>query len=188
MARLSQLMTTANPTRIEILRQTALDVTDKKVLDDVEKFGWSVMHIRPDHAIPGWSFTIGLCETLKQPELIVVGLNEDLAHSVLKRSCRALKTEHPSRKDGHREPELLASVDCIFKRIEQRWLRQAMGFATWFNGTNEFPVFQIVYPDLANRFPWEGQFDETWRDRHPTPIRSLASFCRGSRLLGSERS
>ena len=42
-----------------------------------------------------------------------------------------------------------------------------MGFATWFNGTNEFPVFQIVYPDLANRFPWEGQFDETWRDRQP---------------------
>jgi len=159
-------MNADHPTRIEILRQTELETTDKKVLEDIERFGWSVMQVTSDRITPGWSYTIGLHETLKQPELIVLGLQGDLAHSVLNEAATQLKNGL-RLEDGHRVRELLANVECEFKRIEQRWLSQVMGFATWFNGNEEFPVFQIVYPDLENRFPWEESFDQTWRDRQP---------------------
>jgi hypothetical protein len=124
------------------------------------------MHVGADRFTPGWSYTIGLHETLKQPELIVVGLQNDAAHFVLNETANRLK-KGLRIEEGHRERELLVDVDCEFRRIEQRWLRHAMGFAVWFDGNDEFAVFQVVYPDLANCFPWEGRFDESWRDRQP---------------------
>jgi Domain of unknown function (DUF4262) len=95
-----------------------------------------------------------------------VGLEQDLAHSVLNEAAKRLK-DGLRLEDGHRERELLESVECEFRRIEQRWLWQAMGFAAWFNGSDDFPVFQVIYPDIENRFPWEEQFDKAWSDRQP---------------------
>jgi hypothetical protein len=39
-----------------------------------------VIHVKPQQPIPGWSDTIGLYETVQQPELIVVGKKQDSAH------------------------------------------------------------------------------------------------------------
>ena len=100
-------------------------------------------------AIPGWSFfsQIGLfCETLSRPELIVVGLNRGFGATQCWNEAAERLKQNIRLEDGHREPELLASVDCIFTRIEQRWLRQAMGFATWFNGTNGFRYSRSFTP------------------------------------------
>lgn len=34
-----------------------------------------------------------------------------------------------------------------------------MNFANWYNGSADYPVLQVVYPDLRNRFQWEVGFE-----------------------------
>ncbi len=122
-------MTEQKKSRMTLHRETNLEADERKLVDDIEKYGCHVVHVKPQQPIPGWTYTIGLYETLQQPELIVVGMKQDLA------------------------------------KAEQRWAQHVMGYALWFYGEDEFPVFQCVYPDLNNRFPWDDGFDTTWRDR-----------------------
>jgi hypothetical protein len=152
--------------RLKVLRSRELDKSETKLLDDIEKYGWGVMHIRPEHAIPGWSFTVGVYDTVGKPEIIVVGLNDTLAHSVLNDAAKRLQ-DGADFPEGHREPELLANVDCEFRELDRRWISQAMGWAKWFYGSDQFPVIQCVYPDLKGKFPWETGFEQSWRSRQP---------------------
>ncbi len=153
-------------TRIEILRQRKLKPDEKKLVDGVMTYGCHIIQVRAENTIPGWSYTIGLFEMLHQPEIIAIGLKESLAHSVLNEVARRFKGG--ARFDeGHRESELVANVECEFRRVEKRWLRQAMGYAIWFYGGDDFPVLQCIYPDLSNVFPWEEAFDSSWRGNQP---------------------
>lgn len=62
---------------------------------------------------------------------------------------------------------LLSNVECEFRAIEKRWIRQTMGYAVWCNRGDKFAVLQCVYPDLNNHFPWDEGFDASWRNRQP---------------------
>jgi hypothetical protein len=150
--------------RLNFLRQCELELGDKQLVDDVEKFGCHIINVQEANESVGWGYSVGVYETTRQPEIIVVGLKPDTAHSVLNDCARLLKAG-ARFEDGHRERDLLVKVECEFRQVEQRWLRQLMGYAVWFYGNDEFPAVQCVYPDLNNRFPWEDDFDSTWRDR-----------------------
>ena len=59
-----------------------------------------------------------------------------------------------------RQKELIANVDCELRVVSHEWVKRLMNFANWFNGGSDYPVLQIIYPDLQNRFQWEGNFDD----------------------------
>src|SRR5258708_21264156 len=148
--------------RIQILRGRSPKPDEARLREDVEKYGWHIIHGREEHGIPGWSYTIGLSETQASPELIVVGLKDNVAQYLLNEGARRLKeSSHPL--DGHRESGLLADVVCEFRNVEQRWLRQVMGYAIWFYGGDEFRALQCVFPRLNNPFPCVKMFDATSR-------------------------
>jgi Domain of unknown function (DUF4262) len=152
--------------RIKQLRQRHLEPDELKLVDDVEKYGCHIIQVREGNGVPGWSYTVGLHDVLGAPELIVIGLRNGVAQNLLN-DCNHRLDAGMSITDGCREQELLANVECEFRRVETRWLRQTMGYAVWFYGGDEFPVSQCIYPDLANRFPWEEGFDMGWRSRQP---------------------
>jgi len=152
--------------RLRLLRESTVDLRDRKILDDVRTYGCSVMQVKAEGGVPGWSYTVGLFETSGQPEIIVIGLKEDLALGLLNHIAR-LFAEDKRFEEGQREKGLLSTVECEFRGVEKRWLRQVMGYAVWFYGGDSFPVFQCVYPDLNNRFPWDEGFPAEWRERQP---------------------
>jgi hypothetical protein len=53
------------------------------LVSKVENYGWTVMHIKDEPGKPGWSFTIGLFENFRHPEVIIFGLKQDSRHSIL---------------------------------------------------------------------------------------------------------
>src|SRR5579872_5655308 len=140
--------------RISILRQCILDPDEMKLINDVETYGCHIIQVRTGNGFPGWSYTVGLGELLGAAELIVIGLKDDAAHCLLNECNRRLR-EGARLEEGTREPELLLNVECEFRRVENRWLKQTMGYAVWFYGGDEFQALQCVYPDLGNRFPWD---------------------------------
>jgi hypothetical protein len=152
-------------TRIDTHRQKVLKADEKKLVDDVEKYGCHIIHVREEGDLPGWSYTIGLYEMFHQPEIIAIGLKTDTAQHLLNEIAHRLK-DGLQIQDGLRQRELLENVECEFRKVEERpELRAVVGYASWFYGADTFPVFQCIYPDLENRFPWEDSFDVSWRTR-----------------------
>jgi hypothetical protein len=80
---------------------------------------------------------------LQQPELIVVGMKQDLAHYLLNEAARRMK-QGLRLAGGHRAKDLLENVECEFREVGQHWAQHVMGYALWFYGEDEFPVFQCV--------------------------------------------
>jgi Domain of unknown function (DUF4262) len=152
--------------RLDVLRSGQLDPSEKKALADIEKYGVHIVQVRSENDIPGWSYTLGLYQRLRKPEVIVVGLEADVAQHLLNEVARRMR-DGKDFHEGCRAKGLLEGVDCELRQIEQRWIRQTMGWATWLHDGDEFPVLQCVYPDLKNRFPWEEEFDTDWRGRQP---------------------
>jgi hypothetical protein len=178
-------MSQAYKSRIKFLRRCKLEADEKKLVENVEEFGCHIINVREGSAMVGWGYTIVVYETTRQPEIIVVGLKPDTAHSVLDECARRSK-DGARFEDGRREEELLTNVDCEFRQVEHRWLRQLMGYAAWFYGGDDFPAVQCIYPDLSNRFPWEAGFDSSWRTRQALLFANPPSFPRRSGPVGGE--
>ena len=59
------------------------DATERKVLADVNEFGWHCLSIFEENDQPPFTFSIGFHETWNFPELIVIGLKREVAHPTL---------------------------------------------------------------------------------------------------------
>ena len=67
----------------ELQRRAAM--VDQKVLEDIERAGWSDMSVFPTDDEPGpyFNYTIGLAEKYDHPDLIVLGMPSHVAHGTL---------------------------------------------------------------------------------------------------------
>ena len=140
-----------------MFRATALSDEDERTIGHIEEFGCSIVSVkRTNHGL-GWSYTIGIFDTSGKPELITVGLPPDTAHYALNEAAKMLRAGVDLTNGRH--PNLIGNVECEFRRVDRRWVEQLMGWALWYYGEIDFPVLQIVYPDLQNRFPEEDGFD-----------------------------
>lgn len=159
--------------RVRWFREPQLQPDEKKLVYDVEKHGCHIISVREEGGFPGWCYTVGLTDVLGCPELIVIGLKPDVAHSLLN-ECAGRLQQGLRLRDGQRAEGLISNVECEFRAIEKRWIRQTMGYAVWYNRGDEFAVLQCVYPDLNNRFPWDEEaFDASWRNRQPLLFQHL---------------
>ncbi len=151
--------------RIIEWRKHNLAADEVKLLDNIERFGCHILSVTEDALGPGWSYSIGFYDLYCQPEILISGLKPELAQSVLN-SIQDRIADGLIIREGLRQGELLGGVDCEFREVEWRpELRGVVGHASWFYGESRFPVFQCIYPDLQNIFPWEKDFDVSWRRR-----------------------
>jgi hypothetical protein len=168
-------MNESKKSRIGAHRSNSLKADEEKLVNDVEKYGCHIIHVREEGYLPRWSYTIGLYETYQQPEIIAVGLKHDVAQFLLNEVADRLK-KGLQIVEGLRQRDLLENVECEFRKVEERpELRAAVGYASWFYGGDPFPIFQCIYPDLENRFPWDEGFDQSWRRRQALLIANLDS-------------
>lgn len=139
----------------------AEDEHDQKLLSDIERVGWHVIHINEDEQGPGYTFSVGFYYTFQQPEILIMGLRQEVAHELLKIAVVQMaggKTYQPF----DRVSQFAESYDCAFAPIEMQHYRDYLGYAVWFYRSlpKPFPAMQLVWPDKDGRFPWEANYDE----------------------------
>ena len=132
-------------------------------LDIVEKFGWEAMLIHSDQQSTSFAYTVGLADTMNLPELIVVGLNLEVAHAALGYAIDAMKAGNDLTNGRYRD--IIGDVEVLFQPVSQRWFKHIMCRADWYYGYSEthIPTLQMIYPDLENRFQWDQGFNEYFR-------------------------
>jgi hypothetical protein len=139
-------------------RATELDPADERTICQIEEYGCSIISVgRHCSEDPSWTYSIGVYDTCGKPDLITVGLKFKVAQSCLNEAARRLRDGADLTKGRH--ADLLGNVDCELRPVDARWVKHLMNWANWYYGRTDYPVLQVVYPDLENRFPGEEGFD-----------------------------
>lgn len=61
-----------------MVRKKGEDASERKLISDVKKFGWSCVGIAPEGKSGPFAFTVGLEQTYGHPELAIFGLSREV--------------------------------------------------------------------------------------------------------------
>lgn len=133
--------------------------SEQKALGDIEKYGCHVLQVMAEGEYPPFSYSIGIYKKLGKPEMIVVGLKESLAGSIINQYNARLKDGEEFVPGGFYSG-FLGGFDCTFEKVHQKHYREYMGWARWLYGGDNFEVFQLIYPTTSGIWPWSPEAPE----------------------------
>ncbi|MBU6373907.1 MAG: DUF4262 domain-containing protein [Alphaproteobacteria bacterium] len=137
--------------------EEVLDEDEREFVAQIRTHGWFGTHIYAEGDASGFSFTTGFCVTLNHPEVIVFGLDGEIAHDVLWDVFRDVRDGRPLRA-GVRLDGVLADLPIYVFPVDVRHYEDHLGWSRWFYAGDAFPCLQLVWPDAAGVFPWEPEF------------------------------
>ena len=134
-----------------------MESANEKVALDIQKFGWQCLHVAPRIGEDGAFFTysIGLTESYKHPEILIFGLEKEKAHGILTECVDMIKSGMRFPID---EPvaDVLAREFCVvFKPIRKDCFDQYLGTAVRYYGHQNFDAYVLFWPDKENCFVWD---------------------------------
>jgi hypothetical protein len=145
---------------------TTLSPAEQKVLAEVRTNGWHVINVMPEESSPGWAFSIGFFETLRQPEILIFGLRDSTMVQLINRVAEDMK-DGARYTDGLRDDGLIQGYECRFKAVDPVWYVKTVGLGLWFYGEKEFPLLQLYWPDRNGHFPWDKRCEASVRALQP---------------------
>jgi len=137
-------------------RYPDVDPAEKAVLADIDTYGWHGLWIREDEAGPQFTYSIGFYHTLGAPEVIVVGIRHELAHSMLWEAYRRVRRGE-TLAPGRFYDSFLEGHAVTFVEVTGDARREYFGFAQWYY-KSDFPALQLVWPSASDgQWPWESE-------------------------------
>lgn len=136
-----------------------------KVARDIGKHGWTVLAVMPTEDQPAdpFAYTIGLYRTFDHPELIITGWSGEDAHAVYadlieNHIAKGVRFE-PDRRYPDLFPGSQRNYDAEFREVSVGNRESMMLGANRWNAYEPYPALQVIWPDPANLFPWEDNYD-----------------------------
>jgi Domain of unknown function (DUF4262) len=132
---------------------------EQNMIHNIEKYGCSINHILDDEVTGdlAFSYSIGLFATFQQPEILVIGLKQELRHDLINNICFDYK-ESKTLKIGAYSSDILDGFDCLVLEVDKVHYKGYLGSANWYYKEKDFSVIQIIYPTLKGIYPWEKDF------------------------------
>ena len=129
---------------------------ERGVLHNVERHGWhctSVTQGKPDKSFVPFSYTVGLFERFGAPELIIFGLDGNTAHSIFSTYANRLWVSDPIPLDAPCD-DLIKDYSCAFVQVPRSRYNEFVLSALWFYAEVDFPLYQVVWPNSEDAYPW----------------------------------
>jgi len=143
-----------------------LDEGDKRVLSDIEQYGAHIVHVLAEGDAPGFGFSIGLFHNFKHPEIVVIGLQQELIHSIINDVLEEIKKG--KRYEAYTySPDILEGFECYFTPVELQHYKAYLGYAHWFYKGDDFPVLQCIYPTVKGIYPWQDAWPQKLKTVQP---------------------
>ncbi len=127
------------------------------ILEHIEKFGCSVTSVfDPDNEKPPYSYSIGIARSCGAPELIVVGLNQDLGHDLV--NVYNDKVQTGKRFElGVEYQDFLEDFPIQFAQVMRKYRERYMLSTSWLYGGPEFEALQLIWPSTSGIWPWQSE-------------------------------
>ena len=139
---------------------------EEKLVGDVTAHGWHVVKVAEDDQGPGFTYTVGLWQSFRHPEVILVGLPGETAHVILNDLGEAVRRgEH--FEAGTESEVFLEGYPVTFRPVPEDRQWPYFGFARWFYDGGAFPALQLVFPDREHRWPWQDGVAAGFRAQQP---------------------
>ncbi len=135
--------------------------TLKRVFEDVAQFGWHVVGVTAAGQDPAFAFTVGLFATYAHPELLVFGLPFSVSHGLFTTCVERIK-QGQAFSDGQVRTDILNHHHVAVGTVPIVHYPTYLGSAIGYYGDTAFPVLQLFWPDKANRFPWQPEYDASY--------------------------
>lgn len=145
---------------------TAEDDSDRKLLADIDRIGWHVVGIEEDDEGPPYAFSVGLFHTFEHPEIIIFGLNHEVAANLINNIGEQIRNG-VRYIEGEESEHIVEGYAVAFRHVPKTSYRQLVGYARWFYRSDDFPALQCIWPDPAGRFPWQEGYDHGFLSRQP---------------------
>lgn len=140
---------------------------DAKAIADIEKYGLHVISVREDDDHAPFTYSIGIEQSLGMPELIVIGLKSEVAHSAID-ECYRLMKEGGAIAPGARVADLLGGgFECLIGEASSEQVADYMHWASWLYKGQPFRAYQIIWPSTTGVFPWEAGASNWFIARQP---------------------
>lgn len=146
---------------------------DQNILNDINKFGWSIILIEATDYLPSFACTIGLWKNYQHPELISFGLPVSSLQHILNIAAETVK-EGKTIVPGRAYDDFFENGTAEFVKVDTNNLGDYFGYVIDFYKTDIFPALQLVWPDRNNLLPWESGFEEEFKYKQPLLDRNAA--------------
>ncbi|HZU13953.1 MAG TPA: DUF4262 domain-containing protein [Chloroflexota bacterium] len=143
-----------------------LDGIEQKIVADIARYGWHVMHVLGDDQGEPYSYTIGVYQSYGRPELAIFALSPDDAHAVLATLLGHIQ-EGRQFEPGVEYADLVEGRTVAFMPVDGAWYEMFFGRAIDLYGTLNFPILHCIWADAAGHMPWSHDFDPILRPLQP---------------------
>jgi hypothetical protein len=137
---------------------------DHKIIRDIIEHKCHIIGIPQDEQGPAYAFSVGLYLHFNHPEIVIFGLDYNVAGDVINQICSLVKK---GRRFKHEETthELFVGINAKLIDVAPKFYKEFFGTALWFYRSigNEFQFMQVVWPDKNGHFPWDLNSDEKFR-------------------------
>ena len=140
-------------------KRDGYDAADQKFLKIIDDFGWHVMSVAPrvnsDDEQEWFSYSTGLYRAFGHPEILLMGLNSELAIGLINDIGSEVKLGRKFKQKTQCGEIFGGGVKCQFRAVLPDNYGDYVLFSEWFYENSDFPVWQCFWPDKAGKYPWQ---------------------------------
>jgi hypothetical protein len=129
---------------------------DAQIAESVDRHGWHAIGVEGTADEPPFVYTIGLCDRLAHPELVVVGLSPKTGHSLLADTVDRIRAGAQYRS-GETIDDLIEGYRVALLPVHRTQVIRRLGYAMAYYRRASKPdllcALQLVWPDRAGRLP-----------------------------------
>jgi hypothetical protein len=142
------------------------ETIDKKTLENIAKHGLTIWHVMGEGEYSPFSYSVGLYKTYNHPEIIIIGLKQELTQVLINNVAEDIKNGK-RYKSSSWSPDILEGFECYFTYVNKSNYDEYVGRALVFYGDDSFPLLQCIYPTVKGVYPWEKKWPEEIKNLQP---------------------
>ena len=143
-----------------------MDEQDQIIFDNIEKYGCHIIHVLAVDNLPNFSYSIGLFETYQKPEIIIIGLKQNIQQVLLNNIAYDYK-EGRVLESGKMHGDILDDYECLLLDVEKKHYDEYVGQAIDYYKEKKFPLIQIIWPTPSNMYPFDKDAPDGFKKWQP---------------------
>ena len=143
-----------------------MDERDQKALKDIEEYGCHVLNVMEGDGEPSFTYSIGINKKQNKPDVVILGLKSELAHSMANNYKNRL-LEGETFEEGKFYSDFLGDFDVCFVKVSKKFYDEYFGWGLWLHDGNDFEVLQIVWPTTNGTWPWDEDKSDFYKWAQP---------------------
>lgn len=144
-----------------------MNEAENKIVENIDKFNCHVTSVfDPRGEALSFTYSTGLFKTLDVPELIIVGLSSELAHSIVNNYRDRVKAGEKFELNEFYS-DFLDGFDITFHEVSESNKNEFMLSSVWFYDCG-FNAIQLVFPTTDGVWPWESEASDSFKELQPS--------------------